>query len=555
MQKLIFLSLAYLSLSTAVFSAERLTPQTALRHRSNSASLVSQNIGETAQYLGLPQVPLVHHYNDFNPPEIILAIKGKLSEGILLQNPQIEDMMEKTGVRARDPFMVVVQGFSQFFNDSGADISDQSPLLLRPMYYFSQNKAASYPVAYSENITLKAGILGITSDLAIVPEHQTPSNQFGISIHNSGPGTNCISSAANMAVPQLRYNQSTAFYGFYKGVNRAIIGDEKDLSFPDTRGVTVLHVLLDDIDRQALKNALNHVNNKSIEGVSEAIQSLMQAKYNLLSETIDAMLIAEIEEPMGKKIKLIPAYTQDVQTVTREGDRTIIRTSPSLYSYQVLGQVLPVKPLSTVRLSYDIDIKVGGVGLGLLNQYKSFIKGSQAVYTSTGKQQSSIEFVIPHDVTSMQPLIYNNSYASSEFCIDSFVMKVLSTEKLIFDYIYEAQTVNREENRTFVRTSSGVYPYQVASQILPVEPLSTVKLSYNMDIEVGCVALGVLDQHKAWINGAEHAILNNRTPPQGSIKFSVPNNVTSIQALIYNNYAEPSEFWINSLEFEVLSFN
>jgi hypothetical protein len=250
----------------------------------------SAEIDETDQYFGLPKVPLIHHYTDFNPPIVLLALKGNLPKNIFLKNKNLRDKMEIVGVKSNDPFLIVVQSFST--------VDDDNHLLLRPMYYFGQNKKLRSETRYCETINLKAAVLGITSELSIIPDKIEEPYKFGVSIHTSQP--ELISSSDNMVLPELRYNKSQAFYGVYKGIDRNIDGGIKDLSLPEDLGVTVLHVVLNSDQVDIFNNYLDEiVDNPTVRNLVKALKLIEQDNQSgkefasILYRTIENMIREE----------------------------------------------------------------------------------------------------------------------------------------------------------------------------------------------------------------------------------------------------------------------
>jgi hypothetical protein len=260
MKKNIFTSLFLLSLSVSSLPLGAMGLDDPLD--SQEDRIKTTNIGHTRQYKGLPQVPLVHHYTNFHPPKVLLALKGSLPETTLGKNPRLLKAMNAVGVAPTDPFLIVVQGFSKVVDPNMSfEANPKAPLILRPMYYFSENTSLSSEASYNESITLRAATVGNNNDLKITPDTNVPPHQFTISVHNSiGTGTapqspqdfEMLSSGANMALPDLAYNVSNSFFGFYKGIARTVNGTVRT----EDRGVSVLHVLLNDADEDLLRECL-----------------------------------------------------------------------------------------------------------------------------------------------------------------------------------------------------------------------------------------------------------------------------------------------------------
>ncbi|MEB3702688.1 hypothetical protein Bealeia1_01806 [Candidatus Bealeia paramacronuclearis] len=253
------------------------------------AQFMTKDLETTDQYYGLPRVPLIHPYNFDNSPgayKVLLALQGKMPRGLFLEDPKIASAMDSVGVKSTDPFLIIVQ---PHFSDTE---SNGVPLL-RPMYYFSQNKNLKQE-GYNEGISLKAAIVG-SNDLSITPDTPTSQNQFGVSVHTGGDNLQ-ISSGANMAVPGLQYNDNKAFFGFYKNTGRTVSGAVKEDISSDNAGVSVLHVLLSENSRDVLSPLLN--GKKTVEDVLQVLKSFKtHEQLALTGSVLKGMLEEEDKEP------------------------------------------------------------------------------------------------------------------------------------------------------------------------------------------------------------------------------------------------------------------
>lgn len=257
MNKFSLLSLLSIALSTTSLSLSAIKLGDEVKDGGGYAKVKSDVIATTEQYSGLPKVPLVHPYNilkmsDTQPllvlsgrfPTKVLSVPGDVTEGI-------KSAMATTGVTPEDPFFVVVQPYMHTYKASG-DVTElgETIQLLRPMYAYTPSVATKSTEAYSESISLKAQIVGLEKPIEIKPDLARP-HHFGVSVHNSGPGTDIISSGANMAVEALK-GETTGFYGFYKALGRTINGTAVE----DTRGVSVLHIMLSPKDSESVSGNL-----------------------------------------------------------------------------------------------------------------------------------------------------------------------------------------------------------------------------------------------------------------------------------------------------------
>lgn len=231
-----------------------LGPDDKLEIDRKGAILRSPEIEVSEQYGGVPCAPIIHHYTNFERPLFLMALQGKMPSLILENDPQLVEAMKSVGVVPEDPLIIMVQGFSGMTNSSGTGLepNPSQPLLSRPMYYYSQNRNHSQS-NYNETITVAAKLYNPFESKEIIP---TGANgQYGISIH-SGDKNALVSSSGNMGIPTLKYEQSSCFFGFYKGKSRTVTGVPKVRPELDTRGVSVFHVVLGEKDRDILADVL-----------------------------------------------------------------------------------------------------------------------------------------------------------------------------------------------------------------------------------------------------------------------------------------------------------
>lgn len=241
-----------------LFMASKLAalgPDDKLEVDRKGATVRSPEIEVSEQYGGVPCVPIIHHYEDFEPPRFLMALQGKMPISILEKNPKLVEVMKSVGVVPEDPLVIMVQGFSGIANSSNTELqpNPSQPLLSRPMYYYSQNKNHSQ-ASYNETFTVAAKLYDPFESKEVIPTGGT-NGQYGISIH-SGPKNALVSSSGNMGVPTLKYDQSSCFFGFYKGKSRVVTGLPKVRPELDTRGVSVFHVVLGEKERDILSDAL-----------------------------------------------------------------------------------------------------------------------------------------------------------------------------------------------------------------------------------------------------------------------------------------------------------
>lgn len=284
--------LIFIASSNTIYSMEDPTTLEKRESGITGLSVQSSDIGITHQYVGplngLPKVPLIHHYTGFFPPPVPLVIKGKLSN--ILMSKMIEEtgealkLMNEIGVDPSDPFIIVVQGFSQ--------VTGNKPLLLRPMYFFSENTEYSKDSYYIENIKLKAGIFGINPEgLSVTPDKPQTPYDFTVSIHNNKNNPRekpeLVSSPNKMQVIGLTDTTiPAAFYGFYKSSSHG------------NKGVSVLHIILPDaeiqkfqaeLDKLGASPSIGQVANKISEMVGTTENDNIQAILYLLKNTIENM--------------------------------------------------------------------------------------------------------------------------------------------------------------------------------------------------------------------------------------------------------------------------
>lgn len=258
-------------------------------------AIVSEELQNTDQYNGIPKVPIVHPYNMSSLPgdHVILALQGKFPERLLQDSgisPKvtqgINDAMKATGVTKEDPFLVVIQ--SHIPDD---EIKYDVGQLLRPMYYFSSNTAATSNTPYTEIINLKAKVVGLNGDLQITPDANKSENQFAVSVHNSTDNSGIvtyntlISSGNNMAVPTLT-GQIFGFYGFYKAQARTLNGAPE----ADTRGVSVLHVMMDEHNLDSgFRKIFENLASKNKSTVQDIVNALNPTDLSYTAGIINSM--------------------------------------------------------------------------------------------------------------------------------------------------------------------------------------------------------------------------------------------------------------------------
>lgn len=234
-----------------------LGPDDKLENDRKGAIVKSPEIEVSEQYGGVPCVPIFHHYTNFERPHFLMALQGKMPSLILENDLKLVEVMKSVGVVPEDPLIIMVQGFSGIANSLGTGLepNPSQPLLSRPMYYYSQNRDHSCPSNYNEAITVTVKLYDPFESKEIIP---TGANgQYGVSIHNSGQQKALVSSTGNMGIPSLKYNESSCFFGLYKGKSRAVTGVPKVRPELDMRGVSVFHVVLGEKDRDILADALS----------------------------------------------------------------------------------------------------------------------------------------------------------------------------------------------------------------------------------------------------------------------------------------------------------
>lgn len=263
-----------------------LGPDDKLETDRKGAILRSPEIEVSDQYSGVPCAPIIHHYTNFQKPHFLLALQGKMTASLLEGDPKMLETMKSVGVTLDDPFLLMVQGFSGVINPQGTGLVPKppQPLLARPMYYYSQNRSYSHPSVYNESITVASKLYDPFGKKVVLPTGAI--GQYGVSIHNASQKKELVSSSGNMGLPSLKYEQSACLFGFYKGKSRSVSGTPKVRPELDTRGVSVLHVILAEKDRETLTDALGScLTPKDILGVLEL--GLIDSKINtLLYETL-----------------------------------------------------------------------------------------------------------------------------------------------------------------------------------------------------------------------------------------------------------------------------
>lgn len=253
--------------------------------------------------------------------------------------------------------------------------------------------------------------------------------------------------------------------------------------------------------------------------------------------------------------------------MSRAADGLIIDSDDSSYHYQLVSSLIEVTPQKKYAAQFDIVLTDGGMTIGVLDAVSNTWIVQHQIEPSGGATRE-VSFAAPSKAVRLVVANFNPDPGASSALLRRLAL--LDQPDEAADRTGAVGEATREWYRLIAATSGGTwskggaettaterdsrleitsgvsrYGYQVVSSLIPVDPGTGYSVSWDVEVNEGGMAIGVLDvAADSWIVQRR---LDAKTETVGELSFVAPSD--SVRLVVFNDNPEParSSAWIGRL--------